>query len=78
MRKQRSLTGGRYLNYDHKLPLAMQGMKVLYFNGDCCMGRGVGMNAASNSAMICFERIGSDLADVKVNQQVHQVLAETS
>jgi phytoene dehydrogenase-like protein len=46
----------------YRLPVAMPGMKGLYFAGDCYTGRGVGMNAASNSAMICFDRIRSDFA----------------
>ncbi len=33
----------------------------LYFAGDCYTGRGIGMNAAANSAFICAERILADL-----------------
>jgi phytoene dehydrogenase-like protein len=46
----------------YRLPVAMPGMKGLYFAGDCYTGRGVGMNAASNSAMICFDKIKADYA----------------
>ncbi len=48
------------LTGNYRLPVAMPGMKGLYFAGDCYTGRGVGMNAASNSAMICAERIKAD------------------
>ena len=37
----------------------------LYFAGDCYTGRGVGMNAASNSAMICAGKILADLQQSK-------------
>ncbi|MBW1983387.1 MAG: hypothetical protein JRI53_01600, partial [Deltaproteobacteria bacterium] len=33
----------------------------LYFAGDCFTGRGVGMESASNSAIICTEKILEDL-----------------
>jgi phytoene dehydrogenase-like protein len=46
----------------HRPPVAMPGMKGLYFAGDCYTGRGVGMNAAANSAMLCADRIKADLA----------------
>jgi prolycopene isomerase len=43
-------------------PVAMPGMKGLYFAGDCYTGRGVGMNAAANSAMLCAKQIIAGLA----------------
>jgi phytoene dehydrogenase-like protein len=39
----------------------MKEVPGLYFSGDCYTGRGVGMNAASNSAMICAKKILSDM-----------------
>ena len=42
-------------------PVFMKEVPGLYFSGDCYTGRGVGMNAASNSAMICAKKILSDL-----------------
>ncbi|MBU2552221.1 MAG: NAD(P)/FAD-dependent oxidoreductase [Proteobacteria bacterium] len=39
----------------------LEEMPGLYFAGDCYTGRGVGMNAAANSAMICAEKILADL-----------------
>lgn len=42
-------------------PVYMEQIPGLYFAGDCYTGRGVGMNAASNSAMICAGKILSDL-----------------
>lgn len=50
------------LTGNYRLPVVMPGMKGLYFAGDCYTGRGVGMNAASNSAMICAERIKEDFS----------------
>jgi prolycopene isomerase len=44
----------------YRPPVAVPGMKGLYFAGDCYTGRGVGMNAAANSAMLCAERIKID------------------
>ena len=34
----------------------------LYFAGDCYTGRGIGMNSAANSAMICGEKIREDIS----------------
>jgi phytoene dehydrogenase-like protein len=42
-------------------PVFMANVPGLYFAGDCYTGRGVGMNAASNSAMICAGKILADL-----------------
>jgi phytoene dehydrogenase-like protein len=42
-------------------PVFMKEVPGLYFAGDCYTGRGVGMNAASNSAMICAGKILADL-----------------
>jgi phytoene dehydrogenase-like protein len=41
-------------------PVFMKEVPGLYFAGDCYTGRGVGMNAAANSAMLCAEKILSD------------------
>lgn len=38
-------------------PVFLPQVPGLYFAGDCYTGRGVGMNAASNSAMLCAEAI---------------------
>ncbi len=38
-------------------PVHLPEVPGLYFAGDCYTGRGVGMNAASNSAMICADSI---------------------
>lgn len=38
-------------------PVHLPEMPGLYFAGDCYTGRGIGMNAAANSAMICAEEI---------------------
>ena len=46
----------------YRPPVAMPGRQGLYFAGDCFTGRGVGMNAAANSAMLCAERIKADIA----------------
>ena len=43
---------GRY-----RPPVHLPEVPGLYFAGDCYTGRGVGMNAAANSAMICAEEI---------------------
>jgi prolycopene isomerase len=50
------------LTGNYRMPVAMPGMKGLYFAGDCYTGRGVGMNAAANSAMICADHIKADYA----------------
>jgi phytoene dehydrogenase-like protein len=42
-------------------PVFMKEVPGLYFAGDCYTGRGVGMNAASNSAMLCAQKILSDM-----------------
>ncbi len=42
-------------------PVFLKDVPGLYFAGDCYTGRGVGMNAASNSAMICAGKILTDL-----------------
>ncbi len=44
----------------YRPPVFLSGVPGLYFAGDCYTGRGVGMNAASNSAMLCAEKILSD------------------
>ena len=46
---------GRY-----RPPVYLAEVPGLYFAGDCYTGRGVGMNSASNSAMICAEKILAD------------------
>ena len=43
---------GRY-----RPPVHLEEVPGLYFAGDCYTGRGVGMNSAANSAMICAEKI---------------------
>ena len=43
---------GRY-----RPPVHLSEVPGLYFAGDCYTGRGVGMNSAANSAMICAEKI---------------------
>ncbi|MGV8080072.1 MAG: phytoene desaturase family protein [Syntrophales bacterium] len=43
---------GRY-----RLPVFLPEVPGLYFAGDCYTGRGVGMNTAASSAMICAEEI---------------------
>jgi prolycopene isomerase len=45
----------------YRPPVFMKGVPGLYFAGDCYTGRGVGMNAAANSAMLCAEKILSDM-----------------
>jgi phytoene dehydrogenase-like protein len=50
-----------HLTGKQRPPVFMDEVPGLYFAGDCYTGRGVGMNAASNSAMICAEKILSDL-----------------
>jgi phytoene dehydrogenase-like protein len=42
-------------------PVFMAEVPGLYFAGDCYTGRGVGMNAASNSAMLCAEKVLADM-----------------
>jgi len=44
----------------YRPPVFLQDVPGLYFAGDCYTGRGVGMNAAANSAMICAEKIQTD------------------
>ena len=43
-------------------PVHLPEVPGLYFAGDCYTGRGVGMNAASNSAMICADSIISKIS----------------
>ena len=43
---------GRY-----RPPVCLAEVPGLYFAGDCYTGRGIGMNSAANSAMICAEKI---------------------
>ena len=43
---------GRY-----RPPVHLAEIPGLYFAGDCYTGRGIGMNSAANSAMICAEKI---------------------
>ena len=43
---------GRY-----RLPVELPEVPGLYFSGDCYLGRGVGMNTAASSAMICVDAI---------------------
>jgi phytoene dehydrogenase-like protein len=45
----------------YRPPVFMKEVPGLYFAGDCYTGRGVGMNAAANSAMLCAEKILSDM-----------------
>ena len=45
----------------YRPPIFMKEVPGLYFAGDCYTGRGVGMNAAANSAMLCAEKILSDV-----------------
>ena len=45
----------------YRPPVFMKGVPGLYFAGDCYTGRGVGMNAAANSAMLCAEKVLSDM-----------------
>ena len=45
----------------YRPPVFMSDVPGLYFAGDCYTGRGVGMNAAANSAMLCVEKILSDV-----------------
>lgn len=45
----------------YRPPVYMQEVPGLYFAGDCYSGRGVGMNAAANSAMLCAEKVLSDI-----------------
>lgn len=45
----------------YRPPVFMKEVPGLYFAGDCYTGRGVGMNAAANSAMNCVEKILSDM-----------------
>jgi len=45
------------LTGQYKPPVFLQDVPGLYFAGNCYTGRGVGMNAAANSAMICAEKI---------------------
>ncbi|RPJ62804.1 MAG: FAD-dependent oxidoreductase [Dehalococcoidia bacterium] len=45
----------------YRPPVFMKEVPGLYFAGDCYTGRGVGMNAAANSAMLCAEKIISDM-----------------
>ena len=47
---------GRY-----RPPVHLAEIPGLYFAGDCYTGRGIGMNSAANSAMICAERILSTI-----------------
>ena len=42
-------------------PVFMAEVPGLYFAGDCYTGRGVGMNAASNSAMLCAGKVLADM-----------------
>ena len=42
-------------------PVHLPEVPGLYFAGDCCTGRGVGMNSAANSAMICADAILSNV-----------------
>jgi phytoene dehydrogenase-like protein len=41
----------------HRPPVYLEELPGLYFAGDCYTGRGIGMNAAANSAMICAAKI---------------------
>ncbi len=43
---------GRY-----RLPVELPEVPGLFFSGDCYLGRGVGMNTAASSAMICVDAI---------------------
>ena len=43
---------GRY-----RLPVELSEVPGLYFSGDCYLGRGVGMNTAASSAVICVDAI---------------------
>jgi len=45
----------------YRPPVYMKEVPGLYFAGDCYTGRGVGMNAAANSAMLCAGKILSDM-----------------
>ncbi|RPJ62971.1 MAG: hypothetical protein EHM12_03430 [Dehalococcoidia bacterium] len=45
----------------YRPPVFMKEVPGLYFAGDCYTGRGVGMNAASNSAMLCADKILLDM-----------------
>jgi prolycopene isomerase len=45
----------------YRPPVFMKEVPGLYFAGDCYTGRGVGMNAAANSAMLCADKILSDI-----------------
>lgn len=45
----------------YRPPVFMKEVQGLYFAGDCYTGRGVGMNAAANSAMLCADKILSDM-----------------
>jgi len=45
----------------YRPPVYMKEVPGLYFAGDCYTGRGVGMNAAANSAMLCAGKILSDV-----------------
>jgi phytoene dehydrogenase-like protein len=45
----------------YRPPVYMKEVPGLYFAGDCYTGRGVGMNSAANSAMLCSEKILSDM-----------------
>lgn len=45
----------------YRPPVFMKEVPGLYFAGDCYTGRGVGMNAAANSAMLCAEKVLSDM-----------------
>ena len=45
----------------YRPPVYMNEVPGLYFAGDCYTGRGVGMNSAANSAMLCSKKILSDM-----------------
>ncbi|MCX6008060.1 MAG: FAD-dependent oxidoreductase [Chloroflexi bacterium] len=45
----------------YRPPVFMKEVPGLYFAGDCYTGRGIGMNSAANSAMLCAEKILSDM-----------------
>ncbi|MFH1138687.1 MAG: FAD-dependent oxidoreductase [Pseudomonadota bacterium] len=53
-----------YMTGTHRPPVFLADVPGVYFAGDCYTGRGVGMNAAANSAMLCAEKILTDLEKI--------------
>ena len=53
-----------YMTGTYRPPVFLEDVPGAYFAGDCYTGRGVGMNAAANSAMLCAERILTDLVKI--------------